>query len=412
MSTIHILESGRHPAVVDTPEGPLAIPPGASDGIELSLVIPTFNEAKNLPELIDRLASVLDACLPGRYELIVVDDDSPDESWAEALRLADRYPALRVMRRRREKGLSTAVVRGWQAARGEVLGVIDADLQHPPEVVERLWMEMARGADLATGSRHVSGGGVSDWSAIRRALSRSAQLLGLCVLPGVVGRVSDPMSGYFMVRRSAIADTALSPLGYKILLEVIGRGRIGRVAEVGYVFRERSAGESKVTSRQYIDYLRHLFRLRLAFLPARFPKFAAVGLSGVAVDMVILWLLNGRMGWPLTLSKLAAAEMAIANNFLWNDLWTFGDLARRQGYGFARVRRFFRFNAICAAGLALSVGLLTMQVEVFKLNPYLANAIAIGVTTGWNFWMNKIFSWSGPEALPAPAPVQRRAAGA
>src|SRR5262249_28081725 len=158
--------------------------------------------------------------LSGRYELIVVDDDSPDGTWAVALRLADRHPALRVMRRRGEKGLSTAVVRGWQAARGDVLGVIDADLQHPPEAVERLWAEMARGADLATGSRHVSGGGVSHWSAVRRALSRAAQLLGLCVLPGVVGRVSDPMSGYFMVRRSAIAETTLSPLGYKILIGV------------------------------------------------------------------------------------------------------------------------------------------------------------------------------------------------
>ena len=107
------------------------------------------------------------------------------------------------------------------------------------------------------GSRHAEGGGVSEWSALRRALSRGAQFLGLCVLPTVVGRVSDPMSGYFMVRRSAIADTELSPLGYKILIEVIGRGRIARIAEVPYVFVERAAGESKVTSKLYVEYLRH-----------------------------------------------------------------------------------------------------------------------------------------------------------
>ena len=253
---------------------------------------------------------------------------------------------------------------------------------------------------------------MSGWCALRRALSRGAQLLGVCILPGVVGRVSDPMSGYFMVRRRAIAGSELSPLGYKILIEVIGRGRIGRIAEVGYIFRDRTAGESKVSSKLYVEYLRHLLRLRIALLPARFPKFAAVGLSGVAVDMLVLWLLKGRLGWPLTLSKLVAAEMAIASNFLWNDLWTFGDLAQRQGYGFARLRRFVRFNAICAAGLALSVGLLTMQVGIFKLNPYLANAVAIGVTTGWNFWMNKIFSWSAPEVLSVPVPAQRTASGA
>lgn len=407
MSAIHVVEGTRHPAVLDAEDGALCVRPLPAGPVKLSLVVPTFNESRNLEELLGKLTATLDACVPGAYEVIVVDDDSPDRTWELALRLADHCPALRVMRRRGERGLSTAVIRGWQAARGQVLAVIDADLQHPPEILARLWGEIAAGADLAVGSRHAGGGGVSDWSALRRALSRGAQLLGLCVLPGVVGRVSDPMSGYFMVRRSALAGTALSPLGYKILIEVLGRGRIGRIAEVGYVFRERTEGESKVTARLYLEYLRHLLRLRLALLPARFPRFAAVGLSGVAVDMTLLWLLKDRLGWPLTAAKLVAAEMAMASNFLWNDLWTFGDVARRQGYGFARLRRFAKFNAICAAGLALSVGLLDMQVGIFGINPYLANATAIAVTTGWNFWMNKIFNWTARPPLPAPAPVQR-----
>jgi dolichol-phosphate mannosyltransferase len=412
MSAIHILEGGRHPAVLETPSGDLQVGARRGGPVKLSLVVPTYNESRNLEELIGRLSALLDGVLPGAYEVIVVDDDSPDQTWALALRLADRFPSLRVMRRRGEKGLSTAVIRGWQAARGEVLAVIDGDLQHPPEVVEKLWAAIAQGADLAVGSRHTEAGGVSDWSVLRRALSRGAQLVGFCVLPGIVGRVSDPMSGCFMVRRSAIADATLNPLGYKILIEVLARGRIGRVAEVGYVFRERLAGESKVTGRLYLEYLRHLVRLRLALLPPRFLRFGIVGLSGVAVDMAILWLLKGRLGWPLTASKLIAAEVAMANNFLWNDLWTFGDLAAFQGYGWLRLRRFAKFNAICAAGLALSVGLLEMQVGIFKLNPYLANAVAIAVTTGWNYWMNKIFSWAAPRPLPALAPPQRRAAGA
>jgi dolichol-phosphate mannosyltransferase len=412
MSAVQILEGGRHRAVLDVPTGALEVTARPAGTVKLSLVIPTFNEARNLPELIGRLSAVLDGCLADAYELLVVDDDSPDETWALALRLADRFPALRVIRRRGEKGLSTAVIRGWQAARGEVLAVIDADLQHPPEAVERLWGQIAGGADLAVASRHSDGGGMSGWSALRRVLSRGAQLLGLCVLPGVVGRVSDPMSGYFMVRRSAISGVVLSPLGYKILIEVIGRGRIGRVAEVGYVFRERVAGESKATAKVYLEYVRHLVRLRLALLPARFAKFAAVGLSGVAIDMAVLWLLRGRLAWPLTPSKLVAAEMAMASNFLWNDLWTFGDLAEKQGYGTARLRRFAKFNGICAAGLALSVGLLEMQVGIFGINTYVANAAAIAVTTGWNFWMNKIFSWSSRQPLPAAIPAQRRAAGA
>lgn len=168
-----------------------------------------------------------------------------------------------MVRRCGERGLATAVVRGWQVARGDVLAVIDGDLQHPPEVLLDLWREVERGADLAVASRHVAGGGVSDWSLRRRALSRGAQLIGLALLPGVVGRVSDPMSGYFMVRRAAIADRELSPLGYKVLLEVVGRGSIGSITEVSYVFRERTDGGSKVTFGVYVDYFRHLARLRL-----------------------------------------------------------------------------------------------------------------------------------------------------
>ena len=406
---IHAIDSARHPAILDVPSGPLRVERRAA-ALKLSLVIPTYQESDNLPELVRQLTAVLEPRLHGAYELIVVDDDSPDQTWALALQLAGQYPALRVMRRRGEKGLSTAVIRGWEAARGEVLAVIDADLQHPPEIAGKLWDAVAAGADLSVGTRHSGGGGVSDWSAMRRALSRGAQLVGLCVLPSVVGRLSDPMSGCFMVRRSAIAGVELSPLGYKILIEVLARGRIDRIAEVGYVFRERTAGESKVSARLYAQYLRHLLRLRLALLPRRFPRFAAVGLSGVLVDMFFLWLFGGVLGWALTPAKLVAAEAAMINNFAWNDLWTFGDISRQLGGGRARLRRFVSFNAICAAGLALNVVLLNAQVLLLGVNRYLANAIAIAVVTAWNFWMNRAFSWAAPRELRLDAAVQRRVA--
>jgi dolichol-phosphate mannosyltransferase len=181
--------------------------------------------------------------------------------------VAKSYPQLKVMRRDREKGLSTAVIRGWQAARGEILGAIDADLQHPPEALLELYAGMERGADLAVASRHVEGGGVSEWSLTRRILSRGAQLLGLMILPRVVSRVSDPLSGYFLIRRDAIQGNEMKPTGYKILLEVLGRGKFEEIAEVGYIFQERSEGESKVTIVQYLQYIEHLLRLR-------FPHFS------------------------------------------------------------------------------------------------------------------------------------------
>ena len=394
------------PALVPVPTGALvvdALAPGTDPDVRLSIVIPTYNESKNIGELVARLTEILEAPLGGAYELIVVDDDSKDRTWEVALELAQRYPQVRVMRRVGERGLSTAVVRGWQVARGDILAVIDADLQHPPEVVGQLYQEIRRGADLAVASRNAEGGGVSNRAMHRRVLSRGAQLLGLIILPSVVGRISDPMSGYFMFRRSSIAGVALSPLGYKILIEVLGRGssNIGRVAEVGYVFRERTAGESKVTSRVYVEYLRHMLRLRLDSLPiARFARFALVGLTGVFVDMGMLYLLSDptTLGWGLTRSKIIAAEAAIVNNFLWNDLWTFGDIAARQSGMQHRLRRLAKFAAVCGLGVVLNVVLLNLMFNLLHINRYLANLIAIAIVTGWNFGLNVKLSWRDSSA--------------
>jgi dolichol-phosphate mannosyltransferase len=394
---------GQFHSLLRVPTGVLTIPeldaasalsdrPSGSD-IELSIVIPTYNESANVPILVAQLTALLDDELPSAYELIVVDDNSPDRTWEVAAQLMADYPQLWVMRRTEERGLSTAVIRGWQAARGRVLAVIDADLQHPPDSILKLYREVVQGADLAVASRHAEEGGVSDWSLIRRCLSRGAQVLGLMLLPEVLGRVSDPMSGFFMVRRSAIADRQMHPLGYKILLEVIGRGRIGRVAEVGYIFQERNEGESKVTWKQYVDYLHHLTRLRLDLWPfGRFLKFGVVGLSGVFVDMTIMYLM-GSIGWGLTSSKLVAGEVAVVNNFIWNDAWTFRDASRSQKGWRKRMRRFLKFNIVCLLGLGLSVGIINLVFNTIIPNRFVANFVAIGVTTMWNFWINSKLSW-------------------
>src|SRR5918911_4024254 len=158
MHVVRPVDAGRLGGL-EVPTGPLIIAARPQPPIRLSLVVPTFNESRNLEELMGQLCAVLEPRLAGHYEIIVVDDDSPDRTWELALRLAERWPMLRVLRRRGEKGLSTAVVRGWQAARGEVLAVIDADLQHPPEVLARLWDAIAAGADLAVPRPQDRGGG-------------------------------------------------------------------------------------------------------------------------------------------------------------------------------------------------------------------------------------------------------------
>nr|AZB71801.1 sulfonate ABC transporter permease [Synechococcus elongatus PCC 11801] len=365
--------------------------------LSLSLVIPTFNEAENIQPLLLQLSSLLDHALPDRYELIVVDDDSPDHTWALAAELQPKLPMLTVLRRQSDRGLATAVVYGWQQAQGEILGVIDGDLQHPPETLLALLETMQAGTDLAVASRNVTGGGVSDWSLWRRFGSRGAQLLGLLVLPEVLGRVSDPMSGYFMVRRSALDLNRLQPRGYKILLEVIAKGRIRHIQEVGFVFRERSQGESKVTSREYWDYLRHLLQLRLQrWESSRFLKFIGVGATGVIVDSLVLYLLHdsSQLGLPLLLSKFIAAEVAIFNNFMLNDAWTFRDLAKGSQKRYWS-RRFLKFNLICSLGIFLNLLILSLLVEGLKLHYLPSNWVAIAVVTLWNFWLNRKLTWVG-----------------
>lgn len=407
-------------SLVPVPFGIFQIPntpitQGISDEspLKFSLVLPTYKEAGNIQDIVKILTDLLDQSIAGDYELIVVDDNSPDHTWKLALELTSEYPQLRVMRRTEEKGLSTAVIRGWQVARGDILGVIDADLQHPPEVLQQLLAEMEKGADLAVASRHVEGGGVSEWSIIRRFLSRGAQMLGLIILPEVIGRLSDPMSGYFMVRRTAIADKPLSPVGYKILIEVTARGKIRWLAEAGYVFRERQAGESKVTWKQYIEYLQHLLRLRLS-LSARFIQFCLVGFSGLFVDLTLFSLLRKGLELGLTRSNIISAEVAIINNFLWNDLWTFRDISSRQPGKRQRLKRFIKFNFVCLAGLTLQTLLVNIFFAIFQrlqlddtianltangflrgilASDILAKLIAIVIVTFWNFWLNSKLSW-------------------
>lgn len=399
--------------LLSVPSGSLRIPRLPSrvgitnQSILFSLIIPTYREAGNINRIVKTLTSLLDESIPGDYELIIVDDNSPDGTWEVALSMTSEFPQLQVMRRENERGLSSAVIRGWQSSRGRILGVIDGDLQHPPHILLQLLNAIESASDLAVASRHVDGGGVSSWSFIRRLLSRGAQLLGLIILPRVTGRVSDPMSGYFMVRRSCIEDIAFNPIGYKILLEVLGRGKVDKIAEVGYVFCERQDGESKVSWKHYLDYIRHLLRLRFSsqkveqlsqrwgFPIGKFIRFGLVGLSGVFVDMTILYLLSdpNTLALPLTRSKIIAGEIAILNNFLWNDAWTFADVAMQQKGLKQRLKRFLKFNIICLAGLAINVLVLNLVFNFVISNRYIANLIAIAVATVWNFWVNLKLSW-------------------
>jgi dolichol-phosphate mannosyltransferase len=233
--------------------------------IDFSLVLPTYNERENLAALFARIGKVLS----GRnFEVIVVDDDSPDSTWAEAQRFQCHYPWLRVIRRRGERGLSSAVVCGFRHARGRILGVMDADLQHDVTRIPELLGAMKR-ADFAVATRRAEGGSDGKWAWPRRFVSWTATML-----TRIIARVplSDPMSGFFTMRREifmAIDDWSLRPRGYKLLLylysralQSIGRDRV-RLIEVGYDFAERQHGRSKLSFKVILDFIAMLFDLRL-----------------------------------------------------------------------------------------------------------------------------------------------------
>ena len=230
----------------------------ASRGRSVSIIIPTYNERENIERVVERCR---DALADYRFEIVVVDDDSPDKTWQL---VADSYAdaeTVRIVRRTHESGLATAVSRGFDEASYECCAVIDADLQHPPEKLPELIAAFDDGADIAIGSRHVAGGGVENWSRFRRLVSRGAMAITKLVLPPTRD-IADPMSGFFAIRRELIDDVALAPTGYKILLEVLMKCDYERVVEIPYVFTERERGESKLSADEYWEFLEHIYRLR------------------------------------------------------------------------------------------------------------------------------------------------------
>jgi dolichol-phosphate mannosyltransferase len=228
-------------------------------GFDVSIVVPTYNERERLADLVHQaLQALTEHGIKG--EIVVVDDNSPDGTGDIADRLADRDD-VRVVHRPGKLGLGSAVVEGFKVARAPILGVMDADLSHPPSLLPQLFATLHDlGVDIVIGSRYIPGGACTNWPWRRRVLSRAGCLLARWLTP-----VRDVTSGFFMVRREAIENAGVSAPGFKICLELLVRGRVASMAEVPYVFRDRTAGRSKMTFREALNYfvqLKDLYVLR------------------------------------------------------------------------------------------------------------------------------------------------------
>jgi len=291
--------------------------------------------------------------------------------------------------RKHARGLSSAVIDGFREAKGTVLVCMDADLSHPPDRIPALIHELRDGADFVIGSRHCKGGSTaSDWSTARRLNSWVATILARPLTP-----CSDPMSGFFALHRSTFAKSApLSPVGYKIGLELIVKARCKNVREVPIHFADRKYGQSKLTLREQVNYLRHLKRL-LDFkygVVSRLLQFCAVGASGVIVDLVSFNILLGAL--PLHISRALAVLTALTSNFWLNRRLTFS-YSRHTSWP----RAYVRFALSCFVGAcanwSVSVGLIASS-DFWQRHVTVAAILGILAGTGFNFILSRRWAFA------------------
>jgi glycosyltransferase involved in cell wall biosynthesis len=353
----------------------------ASLALDVSVIVPTRNEAGNVTELIRRV----DAALSGRRAEIVIVDDSDDDTPAVAMRAAELASLrVRVLHRdgaQRTGGLGTAVLAGLQSSDSTWVVVMDADLQHPPEKVAELVREgIDSHADLVVATRYADGGtngGLS--SQARVVVSSSATLLAKGAFPRRLNGCTDPMSGFFALRRAAIDATTLRPHGFKILLEIIGRSPRLRIAEVPFEFGERLSGQSKASWREGLRFARQLLGLRLAAsMPARMRwtatalGFALVGLTGIAVNSAALWAFEHSLGFSLLVAATLATQVSTTWNFLLTDLLVFKGPKERPWW-----LRFLGFALINNAVLLVRLPVLDWLVRRLGMDDIVANVVTL-----------------------------------
>lgn len=354
----------------------------------LSIVVPTYNEAENLPVLLEEVRNSLEGI---DFEMVIVDDDSPDGTAELAEEMKEKYPFLKVIKRENERDLATAVIEGFRKSKGEILAVMDADLQHPPEKIREMLAEIDKGADIVVGSRYVPGGEIERWTFKRRFYSKGARAIAYLLLPKSRG-VKDPLSGFFMLKKEVLEGTELAPMGYKILLEILIKGNYTNAKEVPITFRDRERGESSLVLNEYGKYTKHLLRLSWAEGEIlRFLKFGLVGISGVFVNEGLLWLFWEVTGMYLALASAISVELSIIWNFMWNEVWTFHDRGREGVKEF--FKRMGKFNLVSAVGLLLNVAVLMFLHVAFGIYPLTANIAGIAVAFIWNFAANNLWTW-------------------
>jgi dolichol-phosphate mannosyltransferase len=365
--------------------------------LELSIVVPTFNERANVRELLDRLHAVLPSTV---FEVVFVDDDSPDGTADVIRQIARTAPLVRVIQRIGRRGLASAGLEGMLSSSAPYIAIMDADLQHDESVLPVMIEKIRSGQyDLVVGSRNVQGGGMGAFARERVALSqlgrRISQLVSQCEL-------SDPMSGFFILTRDFFNQVMrrTTGVGFKILLDLVASSpHPVRVAEVPYVFRTRQHGESKLDINVGVEYL-YLISDKLVgtWLPLRFVVFCLVGFAGVAVHLGVLWLLYRRMDFSFSAALIAAIIVAMVGNFALNNVLTYRDRRRR---GWRLVTGLLLFCAACSVGSVSNYAVAKFLVASGIWWP-LASLCGLAIASVWNFGATGIVIWGPPQRTTLP----------
>lgn len=371
--------------VAETETAPAQISRSAMSA-ELTIVVPTFNERDNVELLIARL----DVALRGiEWEVLYVDDDSPDGTAAKVCELAQTDPRVRCLQRIGRRGLSTAVIEGMLASSAPYLAVIDADLQHDESLLPQMLAAIkAEELDVVIGSRHVAGGGVGDWDRRRVTISGFAARLARLI---IAAELTDPMSGFFMISRPAFerAVRRLSGQGFKILLDLFASTPVAyRFKEIPYVFSQRQHGESKLDSLAIWEYLMLLLdKLFGRYVPVRFVSFAAIGGSGVVVHFPTLYFALKAVEFPV--AQALATVVAMTSNFVLNNMLTYRD---RRLVGRRFVTGLGSFYAVCSLGAVANVGIASAAFA-HHYTWWLSGLAGAAVGVVWNYAVSSVFTW-------------------
>jgi dolichol-phosphate mannosyltransferase len=360
---------------------------------DVSIILPTYNEAENIPIIVPRICQTLQQA-GIRGEVVVVDDNSPDHTGAIAQKLGEQLP-VQTLVRTSERGLATAVIAGFRMATGKIVVVMDADGSHPveklPDMVKPLLEDRA---DATVGSRYIPGGDVDEWAWHRRVISKTAALMTIGLT-----KMSDPTSGYMAIKKTLLDGLELNPIGWKIVLEIIVKANPKRLLEVPIKFVDRIRGASKMSLTEQRNYLLHLLRLyqfKYAWL-SEFFKFCLVGLSGVVVDMGIVFTLKNLFALDTLLCAVFGFLFAVSTNYLLNRYWTF-----EQGRNTGIVRSYLTFVGVSCVGFVVRLGVMSLFRRYTGLDEgywyLLNNFIGIMVATVVNFIGSKLFAFSTQES--------------